>query len=537
MKRNVFWVVGHLLAIVFVLVSLATGLRFALLTKSELIWLSAILPQGLLHQWHFVAGLILTSLLLAYFISRTLFASTRTFSKKHRSDRLVKTPRQKKLSPRYHKVIHRYGDLVFVVAIFSGWLTYFDLQWFLPSNLHWYSALALCLYILLHAAAYFIEFGNHAFRRILKPRTTVITWRSSIVVLVCCGSVMSLWWFWLKQPSTVLSMSPISLTTVIKIDGHANEDVWQTSNQVEVLTHGGANFNNGETVVTIKALQNGVDAFFHFRWRDETRSLKHLPLVKSADGWQVQQDGFYQFDEQTFYEDKFAVMLSKQCNHAAGTAHLGPKPLSDKPANWHGKGYHYSRDESIHDLWHWKAVRTNTKQQADDNYIGPAMEAYAGERRYTAGYHKDAKESGGYVMNWAWYKPDYVVPKRLPIEPERLAPYRLDAKKASNDIDWMATWFDYQPYTKQLDNYPVGTYMPSVLYRSNQFEGDRGNVRAVGVWSDNYWSLEVARRLDTGSEKDIAIEDGVCLWVAAFDHSQIGHTRHHQALRLKVVTP
>nr|WP_307777180.1 hypothetical protein [Vibrio neptunius] len=42
----------------------------------------------------------------------------------------------------------------------------------------------------------------------------------------------------------------------------------------------------------------------------------------------------------------------------------------------------------------------------------------------------------------------------------------------------------------------------------------------------------MARRLETGSVQDIAIRDGVCLWVAAFDHSQIAHTRHAQGIRL-----
>ena len=50
------------------------------------------------------------------------------------------------------------------------------------------------------------------------------------------------------------------------------------------------------------------------------------------------------------------------------------QPLRDKPENWHGKGYHYTNDDSIVDVWHWKAVRTNDMFIADDNFFGPPIE-------------------------------------------------------------------------------------------------------------------------------------------------------------------
>jgi hypothetical protein len=70
------------------------------------------------------------------------------------------------------------------------------------------------------------------------------------------------------------------------------------------------------------------------------------------------------------------------------------------------------------------------------------------------------------------------------------------------------------------------------MYRSNRFEGDRADVRAFGVWQDGQWSLELSRKLDTGSEHDLVIADGVCLWLAAFDRAQISHTRHARPLQL-----
>jgi hypothetical protein len=130
-------------------------------------------------------------------------------------------------------------------------------------------------------------------------------------------------------------------------------------------------------------------------------------------------------------------------------------------------------------------------------------------------------------MNWKWYKPGIITPKRLPINETDLIPYQTD----NEELDWVVPWFSYEKYDAKKDTFPVGTVMPSVMYRSNRFEGDRADVRARGVWKNGTWSLELARKLKTKSDFDVPLEDGVCFWVSAFDHSQIAHTRHNQSLQ------
>jgi len=49
---------------------------------------------------------------------------------------------------------------------------------------------------------------------------------------------------------------------------------------------------------------------------------------------------------------------------------------------------------------------------------------------------------------------------------------------------------------------------------------------------DGVWRLELKQRLDTGSDYDLPIENGVYLWVAAFDHSQTRHADHLHPLAL-----
>ena len=66
------------------------------------------------------------------------------------------------------------------------------------------------------------------------------------------------------------------------------------------------------------------------------------------------------------------------------------------------------------------------------------------------------------------------------------------------------------------------------------YTGDRADVRCAARWAAGRWALEVTRRLDTGSPYDIAITNGTFMRVAAFDHSQISHTRHVRPIRLEM---
>ncbi len=141
----------------------------------------------------------------------------------------------------------------------------------------------------------------------------------------------------------------------------ADEAAWEQAEACTINTIGGVNFINGQTRVTIKALHNGTGAFFLIRWDDPSKSLQHLPLVKTGAGWKVSESGFYNFDETEYYEDKFALITSGNCGvGAAETTHLGPRPLQDKPPNWHGKGYHYATDGEVRDLWTGKQYGPTT---------------------------------------------------------------------------------------------------------------------------------------------------------------------------------
>ncbi|WP_440873668.1 ethylbenzene dehydrogenase-related protein [Thalassotalea sp. PLHSN55] len=516
MKKSFSWVFMHTLLITIVVINLLTGFRIASSHRAEVLPWSALLPQGSLHGLHFILGFTLLALMLSYVVYQLIFLK-----------RLEHNTKSRKRSAYYQLIIYL-GYISLSLLAITGLGLYFNLGFAdVLLDFHYFIALVVLLYIPLHAGSYFIQYGNKLLIATFKFTPNKAK-NNTVFVSFFLVTFGLLYYLFPHNAPTKLTVHSIDLSTKIAIDGIANEDVWADIEPLHIKTFGGANFVNGASDVAIKVVENGIEAFFNISWQDSSESYTHLPLKKTESGWKVLENGFYRNDEQTYYEDKFAVILSNNCAFSASnTAHLGPKPLADKPSNWHGKGYHYTTDNSIVDLWQWKAVRTNDMMLMDDNYIGAPDKALAGKRRYTAGYKTDGKRSGAYVMNWLWYTPNGVTPKRLPMTYD-------DNKLAQTHIDksWLLPWYDAKPYSVEQDTLAIGSILPSVLHLSNSFEGDRADVRAFATYQNGRWSMELSRKLTTGSQYDIALENDVCLWVAAFDHSQTAHTRHARPLQL-----
>ncbi|WP_444942843.1 ethylbenzene dehydrogenase-related protein [Microbulbifer sp. ZKSA006] len=519
--KNTLWITLHSLAIVVTFTSLLTGLRISTLSKSSIGHIEELLPQGQVHSVHFFSAVVVSAIFFCYLF----YKSTSKLQSPH------KKRAYRKASARYHRTITRAGTLCIACIVASGWMLFVGNDYISTARqIHFLAALGVLLYIFLHAGVYLSTYGLKILGYLLpKIRTG---YRIPVICYLSIVSITALLWLLITNNSHHrLTAKKIDPDFFITIDGLAQESIWSHASPLEIYTDGGANFIDGSSTISLKAAYNQKEIFFHITWEDPTESLKHLPLKKVDSGWEIQQQGFQNFNETRYYEDKFAMLLSNSCEFgASSTSHLGRKPLAQLPANWHGKGYHYSSSEQIHDLWHWKAVRTNKMHLADDNYIGKPDIVRPGARRYTAGYLQDGKESGAYLMNWQWYSPNKVTPKRLPKQASSLTSYQ----HADSNSDWTIAWFEYQPYQRKEDTYPSNTTMPSVLYTSNRFEGDRADVRARAIWQDGYWSMEVVRKLDTGSTLDIPVKDGICLWVSAFDHSQIAHTRHAQPIKLRL---
>jgi hypothetical protein len=352
-----------------------------------------------------------------------------------------------------------------------------------------------------------------------------------------------------REATDTLYVRHISSAEAPVLDGETSDPIWRTTAPFSVMTTHGGNFDGkGETRIDIRAVHDDNWAYFLFTWADPTRSLKHLPLIKADDGWRLLHDGYEIGDEQDFDEDKFSVLLTKSDGVLAGdnTFHASAHPIPEAPATMTGRGLHYTENGGYADVWLWKA--TSSIGWMDDAHFGPPVEAtpmqVRGVAPYRGGFAPDPG-SANYSDNFTLIDEAAgeinraIRPIRLPrnVAATRAALGQIDIDPERGESDgarWYMTEAESLPYTAELDSHvPRGTVVPGVII-AGEYSGDRADVRCAARWASGGWALEVARRLTTRSKYDVAIETGTYMRVAAFDHSQIRHTRHVRPIYLEV---
>ena len=336
------------------------------------------------------------------------------------------------------------------------------------------------------------------------------------------------------------------------LDGDTSDRAWRTVTPFSLVTGEGGNFDGkGETRIEIRAVHDGTWAYFLFTWEDSTRSLKQLPLVKQPDGWHLLHAGYQIGDEHDYNEDKFSVLLTTSDVTLAGgrTFHAGPHPIPNAPATLTGRGLHFTAEGYV-DVWQWKATSGGPTGWMDDAHFGPPLDPTPMQAvnviPYKGGFASDPG-TANYRDNFTvdadaidgTYRSRLIAPLRLPKDiaatTAMMGHIDLDPNHGESDgARWFMTESESDPYSADADaRIPIGTVIPGVII-GGEFSGDRADIRCAARWASGHWALEVARRLDTGSQFDVPIRNGVFMRVAAFDHSQIRHTRHVRPIRLEV---
>jgi hypothetical protein len=518
----------HWLTLPLLLLSLFTGLRlFASNHLGGEPALLAWLPDGNVLAWHLAAASAWSLLALTFVLHRRARRSdaARGDDNEH--------PRARKLAS---GVINA-GIRLLALLLLSGAALYFAGTALLDGvvrSLHLALAVALPAWLLLHVTSV-ARRGLPAALRVAFawPGARYLRWRQAALALPLLAGALFLPARDAVHDASLLELPAlvIAIDETIDTDGIASEAAWQRAQAVEVFTSTVGD-DARQVPVRVQALKQGGVMHFLFSWPDASPSLEHLPLLKTAKGWTVQQTALARHDENVFYEDKFAVLLAHGSD-AAGNASVqfGRHAIAGVPATENGRGFH-AASQGLVDVWHWKSVRNHDTGQLDDNHFAAPYPPVPGDTRYTGGYKPDPSISGGYSENWAWFRDGVVTPKRLPKDPALLAPFQTGpAASGGAETVWGMSWYETRPYSPALDTYPVGTRMPSVLW-TTVFEGDRGDVRARGHWQDGRWALEVVRGLKAESAFDLDIRDGTLLWVAPFDHAQTRHAYHLRPLRL-----
>ncbi len=344
-----------------------------------------------------------------------------------------------------------------------------------------------------------------------------------------------------------LLVSLISPVEAPLLDGDSSDPVWTKAKPVSVLTTQGGDFGgNGQSLVEIRAVHDGEFIYFAFTWDDPTRSLKHLPLVKASDGWHVAQTDHDKGDERRFHEDKFAVLFTPPSLPLIGTAiHLAAAPSSKAPSSSTGRGLHYTQGP-IADVWQWRASHQGSIGYIDNCHFGalaePTQDQIEGRARYAGGFAVDpgpVAYRANVVPNPGKSAADAVTPLRLPRDMAATARAlgRVSDTSLQSESEGARWWMgdaETVPFSTAADAaLPVGTVIPGIIMHDAK-PADRTAVRGAARWASGRWTLEVARRLYTGSAYDIPMKSGILMWVAAFDHSETRHTRHLRPFRLEI---
>jgi cytochrome b subunit of formate dehydrogenase len=552
-RSDVGTIILHWSTAIALVVSLLTGFRiatFGFVAPRFARWLSQILPQGEMWTWHFLASLTLffcSSAYLIYIMRSGLVPRNRL---KRVKIVLIAAARRKRWEGA-NIGLHWFIYVLITVMTVTGIILYLGYgDWWVW--IHSVTAIVGLGYIFVHVISHYMYGGWWQLFRLFRPaklvrtKTTLAYPLLTAVGVGIATLVVTAGIDWITRDTLVIAR----VSEPPKIDGFLDDAVWAKARPVFVHTQQGANLGGtGESLVEIRAVHDGKNVYFAFKWEDPTRSYRRVPLIKKADGWHLLSTNMDVDDVTDFYEDKLAIGFSRSPTFGAGeSTYLGSKPLPDKPAPLNGLGYHYTAPGNLMDVWQWKASRGGLLGRVDNQYFEaprePTPEEAARKTRYQAGYWNDPGRAF-YSYNYVGEPPGgyrgpvgvHRLPKDWKATLAALGHFDLDPN--SSDAEGARWWMmedESVPYSKEIDAMiPAGTVIPGVII-SGKYEGERAAIRGAAHWSDSHWHLETVRALITGSKYDQEFIPGhiLYMWVNVFDHTQIRHTRHVRPVRIVV---
>ncbi|MFH2048705.1 MAG: ethylbenzene dehydrogenase-related protein, partial [bacterium] len=489
--------IAHALAILSFFGLIITGLRLAWLKEdqySEEVFelVGALTPTGNIYQLHILSGILLIAAAVFYLIyifmtreSRRLFD---LFSFHQYSS--------------IKKIIYLLSFFVSLVSIFTGVTIYSGLYtgsegYLFNSLLHHWCFRLLSIFIILHIIETLVSrktaIGEIFFQKLdenfLNKKVLIVSALIPLVVVIAAIQFFN--------ASEILYCE--KQNRVVIVDGRENDIEWYGIDSIQVRTFGGANFQSSVAEATIKTFHNKQNIYFLIKWADPTRSFNRQ-LIKTDSGW-VREVSQYKniYGENIYSEDKLGLYFGREDN-CASICHIG---------SGHKLGLHYT-DNDTADIWQWMAVSTNPADEADDRWWGGYDNDIYG------GQHFENKASGGYKsnLNDDWHQPYF-----LPI----------------NIISRNWIWYgsnSYGFYKEENDTFPIGYRVPAVLVAPTL--GDRGDVTASGKWRNGYWTVELSRKISTGSDYDTPFRGELYLGIALFDNADIKHTYHLKPIKLVI---
>lgn len=280
------------------------------------------------------------------------------------------------------------------------------------------------------------------------------------------------------------------------LDGSAGDAAWQAAAELAIETTGGA--NDSAAQVFIRSLYDDEYIYFLLTWEDPTRSVLREPWEKQPDGaWKVLTA------EDVYAEDQLALLWAAR-NFSAFTAqgcgsacHAGEDPQAKPSISMYAP-----EENDLGDIWQWRAARG--VGQVYDGYLDGAPYSPSSP---AAGFHPDPGEGG-----------DRPNRSEGGSAPESMPP----GGGTKDGLPGYILAGEGVPFDDAI--FSARDRVPGVI--ASEFSGDRGDIQAAWGYQDGRWTLELRRKLVTGSPFDVQFDDldaEYAFGLATFDNSQLQH--------------
>jgi hypothetical protein len=331
------------------------------------------------------------------------------------------------------------------------------------------------------------------------------------------------------KPPTKLVLKAAQTDLTPKIDGNADDKVWQKAPETVIPTEGGPD-------VTMKALRTDKEIFFLATWADETNDNVDSAWSFNGTEWieGVHDDSFAVFwninDSVSGFNQKGCQVVCHGEKSAgaiqtgpvghglenAGTLRMSITGPSSKTQLWPGR-------KQKGDIWDLSLGISNTRGSVND-YVFAIDPKYA--KFWKTLTPVISRQHDAFKTPAPW-KQNYVIDEQT--GKKKPAFMYKDGLNMENTpyptYDQVVPITDYSVF-KEGDRLPYMLFNPG----PELWGGSKADVSGRGVWKEGHWVVEIKRKLDTGHNDDIQFKvpkQGSNYYVfalALFNRIVIGHT-------------
>lgn len=256
--------------------------------------------------------------------------------------------------------------------------------------------------------------------------------------------------------------------TAVRVDEAVldmDADFWVEAPALEVPTEGVEEGDPAGPTITLQAVYDGDYILIRAEWADPTASVL-------KDAWTWDGEGF----SSSGNEDRLMIHwpIGNNPDFASeGCGMLCHNDAEDKDTWWMGS----DSEEVTYDQWHWKSTRSSPVGQADDKWLGTQEDPADVE----SAHHGDDRSGGGESRN---------------ISENLTGPAFMNGEDADSPFI-----FAGEEVPIDVSLLEAGDVIPGYILAPS--EGSRGDVEALGVWSDGRWVVLLRRALNTSHSDDV----------------------------------